>query len=484
MLAVMLRRQSKYQLTDIKRIVKRIFNSALRTLGFLTILFAIAVTVLTGGYGLFLGLYVLGVGILIYIIDFLVTRFIKDRKVFWRAPLVLTITYLLFCIWVYMMWQEHNAIIFPDNFKGQAGIIFGIEGYPPLPETKFWKKTIEFPDNGIIITSTKQEEIPNTIRYYFISGKGGDYNQIFWDANSEYYCIVNNSVIKTWLFTFDNQPTLQVKKRINELINEINIGKAKSAYTTDNRVLVENNKGKYLWLQDKNLDFIPVAVSNLNIYKVILTSNNFTEIPKQILSIKALEDLTIGHNPITEISPDINKLKRLKSLTLNATNIKEIKTDLSNLDSLEHFDFSDNETSFLPDQVKNIPNLTWLLLNDNKFQDISFIDARLQKLEMLYLYTNKIKKISVEIKLLPNLKELVIFDNQIDSIPDCISALTNLERFEIWNNPIKYISPEIKKLQKLKEMRIDDDYLTEQDKQNLKIWLPNCTIHFQTRKEK
>lgn len=464
--------------------MKRIFNSALRTLGFLTILFAIAVTVLTGGYLIFLGLYVLGVGILLYIIDFLVTRFIKDRKVFWWSQLVLTITYLLFCIWVYMKWQEHNAIIFPDNFKGQAGIIFGIEGYPPLPKTKFWKKTIEFPDSGIIITSTKQEEIPNTIRYYFKNGKGGDYKQIIWDVNSDYYCIVNNSIIKTWLFTFDKQPTLQVKKRINELVNEINIGKAKSVYTTDNRVLVEDNRGKYLWLQDQNLDFLPEAVSNLNIYKAILTSNNFTEIPKQILSIKALEDLTIGHNPITEISPEIYNLKRLKSLTLNATNIKDIKTDLSKLDSLEHFDFSHNETSFLPDQVKNIPNLTWLSLNDNKFQDISFVDQRLHKLEMLYLYSNEIKTISAEIKLLSNLNELLIFDNQIDSIPDCISAFSNLEKFEIWNNPIKYISPEIKKLQKLKEMRIDDDYLTEQDKQNLKTWLPNCTIHFQTRKDK
>lgn len=464
--------------------MKRIFNSALKTLGFLTILFAIAVTVLTGGYLLFFGLYVLGLGLVIYIVDFLVTRFVKDRKVFRSTQIVMTTAYLFFCFWYYMKWQEHNALVFPDNFKGQAGIIFGIEGYPPLPETKFWKKTIEFPDNGILITSTKQEEIPNTIRYYFKSGKGGDNNQIYWDANSEFHCIINNNVVKTWLFTFDKKPTLQVQIRITELVNEINNGIAKSFYKTDNRVLVDDDKGKYLWLQDQNLDFLPDAVSDLSIYKVILTNNNFTEIPKQILQIESLENLLIGHNPITDITPDIYNLKRLKSLTLNATNIKDIKTDLSKLDSLDHFDFSHNETSFLPEQVKNIPNLTWLSLNDNKFQDISFIDTRLHKLEMLYLYTNEIKQISADIKLLPNLKELLIFDNQIDSIPDCISALTNLEKLEIWNNPIKFISPEIIKLQKLKEMRIDDDYLSAQDKKNLKTWLSNCTIHFQTRKEK
>lgn len=379
---------------------------------------------------------------------------------------------------------EHNAIIFPDNYKGQAGIIFGIKGYPPLKETKFWKKTIEIPDNGILITSTKQEEIPNTVRYYFRNGKTGDYNKIFWDPNFEYSCIINNSVIKSWLFTFDNNSTTQIQKTITDLANKINKGEIKSMYTTDNQFVSEDNKGKYLWLQDKNLDFLPDAVSNLNIYKAILTSNNFKEIPTQILSINSLEDLTIGHNPITEITPAISNLKRLKNLTLNATKIIDIKTDLSRLDSLEHFDFSSNETSHLSDQVNNIPNLIWLSLNNNKFQDLTFIDSRLHKLQMLYLYTNKIKHISSEIKLLPNLKELLVFDNEIDSIPDCISSLTNLEKFEIWGNPIKYISPEIKKLTKLKEMRIDDDYLTPQDKQNLKTWLPNCTINFQTRADK
>ena len=463
--------------------MKKLFNSPLKTVGFLTILIAVASFVI-GGYFIFLGFYILGIGLIIYLVNFLVSRFIKDRKVFWWTQYTLAILYLFFCFWVYMKQGEHNAIIFPDNYKGQAGIIFGIKGYPPLKETKFWKKTIEIPDNGILITSTKQEEIPNTVRYYFRNGKTGDYNKITWDPNFEYSCIINNSVIKSWLFTFDNNSTTQIQEIITDLANKINKGEIKSMYTTDNQFVSEDNKGRYLWLQDKNLDFLPDAVSNLNIYKAILTSNNFKEIPTQILSIKSLEDLTIGHNPITEITPAISNLKRLKSLTLNATKIIDIKTDLSRLDSLEHFDFSSNQTSHLPDQVKNIPNLIWLSLNNNKFQDLTFIDSRLHKLQMLYLYTNEVKHISSEIKLLPNLKELLVFDNQIDSIPDCISSLTNLEKFEIWDNPIKYISPEIKKLTKLKEMRIDDDYLTLQDKQNLKTWLPNCTINFQTRADK
>jgi Leucine-rich repeat (LRR) protein len=143
-----------------------------------------------------------------------------------------------------------------------------------------------------------------------------------------------------------------------------------------------------------------------------------------------------------------------------------------------------NNLTEFPEQIKTIPNLTWLSLNDNELRDISFIDNRLGKLEKLYLYSNEIEHFPKEIKYLPHLKELLIFDNQIDSIPDYFSTLTNLEILEIWDNPIKYISPEIKKLQKLRQMRIDDDNLTTQDKENLRSWLPNCTINFQTRADK
>ena len=79
---------------------------------------------------------------------------------------------------------------------------------------------------------------------------------------------------------------------------------------------------------------------------------------------------------------------------------------------------------------------------------------------------------------------LLIFDNKIDSIPDNISDLESLEKLEIWDNPIRYISPNISKLTNLKSIRIDDDNLNQVDKDNLKSWLPNCEINYQTRSKK
>jgi hypothetical protein len=59
--------------------VKKLFNSPLKTVGFLTILIAVASFVI-GGYFIFLGFYILGTGFIIYLVNFLVSRFIKDRS--------------------------------------------------------------------------------------------------------------------------------------------------------------------------------------------------------------------------------------------------------------------------------------------------------------------------------------------------------------------------------------------------------------------
>lgn len=464
--------------------MKILFSSALKTLGFLTILLSIPITILFGGWAILLTLYIIGVGLLLYVVDYAINFFVKDNKVFWRVQFSLGTIYILLCIWTYMEWQEHNVIIFRNDFHGQAGIIFGIEGYPELPKTRFWKREIQIPETGIIVTSTKEEELVNRIQISRTDNSPINYGKFDWDANFEIDCIISDSKVKSWLFKIDSVEVEIVKAKMVELCDDISAKRIVSQYKSEYSVITTDSKGAYLHLQNKGLTSLPGGLEKLNIYKAILTGNNLSEIPPSIFKINSLEELIIAVNPISEFPCDLSNLRRLKSISFAETNIKEINCDLSRLDSLEHFDMARNELTKIPERIKTIPNLTWLSLNDNELTDISFIDKRLSKLETLYLYTNKIKSISTAIKYLPNLRELLIFNNKIDSLPDHFSSLTNLEKLEIWDNPIKYISPELAKLKKLKQMRLDGDNLTTQDKENLKKWLPNCTIDFQTRADK
>lgn len=460
---------------------KRIINSPLKILGLLTVIFGL-LGVLTFSYFFFVGIYFVAIGFLIYVIDFLTLKILKSKNKYWITQSILATVYLILAFVTYMKWQEHNYLIFPKDFKGQAGIIFGIEGYPELPKTKFWKKTIIFPKDGIIITSTKEEDIPNSIRFAYSDNSKVEYRDINWEPNFKMDCIVCDSKIKSWLFQVDSESST-VKDTMTSLCNAISANQKKSFYKNEEPVIWSDNKGKYLSLHSKGLTTLPNGIGNLDIYKAILTGNDFKTIPKQIYEIKTLEELVLAVNPISEFPCDISRLKKLKSISIAETAIKDIKCDLSQLCSLNHFDIARNELILFPDKIKTLPNLIWLSLNDNKFNDISFIDQRLKKLEILYLYTNRIKNISTETKFLGNLKELLIFDNEIENIPDNIGDLKNLEKLEIWDNPIKNISPRIVELTNLKYMRIDDDFLTEVDKENLKKWLPNCEINYQTRSE-
>lgn len=464
--------------------MKRILSTPLKICGFITILIGIAVAILTLGYLAVLGLYFVGIGLFLYLIDFALKRYVVNNKAFRISQISLTVIYLLFSTWTYLKWQEHNQITFPKEFSGEAGIIFGIDNYPQLPETIFWSKKITIPENGVLITSTRIEDIPSRLQFYIGNEKITDFKKINWNPNFEFDCIVNENKIKAWLFTIDGSEKKNARKRITELCNEIADNKVTSNYKTDNSVIWTDKKGKYLWLQNKELTSLPNGLGKLDIYKAILTGNDLAEVPSQVLEISSLQNLIVAVNPISEFPCELDKLKRLKSLSLAETKITEINCDLSKFDSLKHFDISRNKLTRLPDQIKNIPNLNWLSLNGNSFTNLSFIDKRLEKLETLYLYTNKVSALGTETKYLSNLKELLIFDNLIESIPENIEDLINLQKLEIWNNPIKSVSSNISKLTSLKILRIDDDYLTEEDKDNLKNWLPNCEIKYQTRSDK
>lgn len=465
-----------------KTILKRIINSPLKIIGLLTVIFGL-LGVLTFSYFFFIGIYLVGIGLFIYLINYVILKLLKDGKKYWITQFILAASYLILAFVFYMKWQEHNYIIFPKEFKGQAGIIFGIDGYPELPKTRFWKKTIRMPKNGIIITSSKEEDIPRSTRFAYTDNSTVQYQDINWEPNFEMDCIVCDSKLKSWLFQVDSGSSV-IKETMATLCNEIADSKKKSYYKSENSVVWSDDKGKYLWLQNKGLSSLPDGLGKLNIYKAILTGNNFKEIPRQILEIESLEELVLAVNPITEFPCTISRLKKLKSISVAETGIKDINCDLSRLDSLEHFDISRNGLTKVPEQIKTIPNLIWLSLNSNQFIDLSFVDTRLKQLEILYLYTNKVKNISGETKFLVHLKELLIFDNEIESIPDNIADLKNLEKLEIWNNPIKKISPRIAELTKLKSIRIDDDFLTQTDKDNLKKWLPSCQINYQSSRNK
>ncbi|HPF11199.1 MAG TPA: hypothetical protein PLP62_07090 [Flavobacteriaceae bacterium] len=454
--------------------------SPLKILGLLSVLLGLTIAILTGGYLIILGAYFIGFALLLFLLDWL-TKKTKTRKTYWFSQVTLSVGYVAFLTFSYLDWNKHNLIVFPNEFQGDGGIVFGIEGYPELPEMKYWVRTIEIPSNGVLITSTKEEELPNKFQFQYKDGSRLDFRDSSWNFShsTEFPCILTSSIVKHYSFKIGNSSSSNFQELLSNLCDSVNQGKLVSAYVSEYSPIVKEVETPYLHLQNEGLSKLPQNINTLQVKEIILTGNNFTEFPAEVLNMPQLEELLIGHNPVSKLPDNLESLKNLKRLSINATQIKEFPSDLSALESLETIGLDHNELKKVPEPILTIPNLKRLGLNNNKLTDLKFIDERLEGLESIYLYSNELNQIDCEIENLKSLKELLIFGNEIDSIPDCIASLTNLEKLEIWSNPIKYVSPEIQKLTKLKSMRMEKDNLTEEQMEQIRKWLPNSEINFQ-----
>lgn len=458
--------------------MKRI--TPLKILGFLSILLGLTGAILTGGYLIMLGAYFIGFALLLFLLDSL-TKKTKTRKAYLVSQAVLSVAYIAFLTFSYLDWSKYTLIVFPNDFEGYGGIVFGIEGYPELPEMKYWERTIEIPSNGVLITSTKEEELPNKLQFQYQDGRILDFRDSTWNFSHsiEFPCILSNSIVKHYSFSIGTYSSSNFQELLANICDSVNQGKVVTVYVSEYSPIMKEVETPYLLLQNRGLSQLPQNINTLPVKQIILTGNNFTEIPTEVLNMPQLEELLIGHNPVSKLPNNLESLKKLKRLSINATQIKEFPSDLSALESLETIGLDHNDFKKVPEPILTIPNLKRLQLNNNKLTDLKFIDERLGGLESIYLYSNELKQIDCEIVHLKSLKKLLIFGNDIDSIPDCVASLTNLEQLEIWSNPIKYISPEIQKLTKLKSMRIERDNLTEEQMEELRKWLPNTEIDFQ-----
>ncbi len=424
----------------------------------------------------------MGIALLVYLTDGVIAGLRDQPKKFKAYQWMISTAYMFGWFFSFMNWSAYNEIIFPNNFKGEATMIFGIDGYPALPPNPLWKKSIYIPADGIFITASTEVDALNSYRFKRANGDKlpGDFSMSF---NNSYSCFKNNKGISHLSFNVGADPTGVEQAALAALCNQINNGQLQTNHVLSPLIMAEK-ENSYLSVQGKGLSALPDAVGDLRVKEVILTSNGFVSIPKQILMIQGLETLLTGYNPITDLTGDIYQMKDLKRLSLNNTGVRNITADLSSLSNLMEIDLSGNKLHNLPEQVKTLPNLKELEINNNAFKDFTFVDSRVQNLEVLYLHSNRIQGFTGETKHLRQLKELLIFDNEIDSLPDNIKDLRSLEKLEIWDNPISYISPKIAELTKLRNLILDDDNLTAEQKRNLKEWLPYCAIDFQTRSRK
>lgn len=314
--------------------MKRIVNSPLKLLGSITILIGLITIIFTYGYLLILGLMIIAVGLIPFVID---KRISTGESKWLTKQIAASIIYLVTLAVVWLNWQSHNQIEFKNMEIQSAAIVFGVDGYPELPKSEFWKRKIKIPENGLLITSTKASEISNSIKY---EDKA---NPIDWNPNFSFPCIINKGEIRAWLFTKGND--YSITNDISDLAEVVCINNSTKHHSSESPIWNDKTKGNYLWLQDRNLSRLPSYIDTIDVYKMILTGNNFSSVPKQVINNQNLKELYLSKNKIESLTTSLTNLKDLRLLAINGNKIIDIPNEIVMMENLEVIYLKENNIS-------------------------------------------------------------------------------------------------------------------------------------------
>jgi energy-coupling factor transporter transmembrane protein EcfT len=132
-------------------------------LSFLSIIWAIffLITEKNLGWGYFAVFGLILIGIVLFVIDFGLKKWVKNHKQIVITQLTITLIF----VFIYKYQQRTITLIIPSDFdKEYVTIIYGVEDTEALSISPItWNKKIEIPKSGIFLTSSDfSETLPET----------------------------------------------------------------------------------------------------------------------------------------------------------------------------------------------------------------------------------------------------------------------------------------------------------------------------------
>ena len=108
------------------------------------------------GWGFFAVIALIVIGILLFVIDFGLKKWLKNYKKIFFSELLISIIVIV----IYNYQFRTKTLIIPSDFdKEYVTIIYGVENSKDLSISGFtWNKKIEIPENGILLTSSDFNE--------------------------------------------------------------------------------------------------------------------------------------------------------------------------------------------------------------------------------------------------------------------------------------------------------------------------------------
>ena len=184
------------------------------------------------------------------------------------------------------------------------------------------------------------------------------------------------------------------------------------------------------------------------VYKLDLSGQGLTEIPKELSAFPNLNELRIMDNLISTVGTELSENTRLESLDLSGNQIESI--DFNNLSenalNLKFLILRENSLEEIDASINKLKFLTYLDLGGNFINDFDD-DILLKYLKVLVLDNNSITEVPKIAINSPKLKTLNLNSNQIEIFD--VRVFQNLKALDLGDNPLKKYNITISILEKL-----------------------------------
>jgi Leucine-rich repeat (LRR) protein len=202
---------------------------------------------------------------------------------------------------------------------------------------------------------------------------------------------------------------------------------------------------------------IPKTLVNLPaLVELTVTNNNLTSPPQdiaarsirdvkqyfeKIVDADITKELLMDGYSLYELPPDVPEIEGLKSLVVSTNHIKELPEEIGALTALTILQVDSNRLSGLPKNLKYCTSLETIVLSSNRIKEISEVLTSLPRLTKLLLDDNRILVIPDHMSKFTALTLLNLDSNYIKMVPDSLGEMTWLETLYLSRNPFKQPFP-------------------------------------------
>ncbi len=183
-----------------------------------------------------------------------------------------------------------------------------------------------------------------------------------------------------------------------------------------------------------------------------LFGNNFTAIPRAILSFDAVQKLDVSCNELPSLPAEIAQMQNLRSLDASHNAIATVPTTIGDLQNLESLNLGDNALTELPSTLGRLSKLKALKLSGNMLNDLPTQLAQCAAVRTLDISRNHFEALPPEIGSLAKLRTLKAGKNRLHDVPptaddndgvarralpESIGNLAHLDELDVAGNPLE-----------------------------------------------